>query len=301
MASQSEFSNPKKIWLNRFLRVYGGANRDLYKILVEASEDAERRILLIVGKEGVGAKVEREQLISIKAVISEVLKEIFRGKVSTLVSESRKDAAEASVRASNFWDDQILRIVVEDDRQRKVLRKSLEQTARRNIETTIMREIHGTRTLSSQVYRTEALSKDLINRKIASGIASGSSAERIAKSVKDMIRPNVTGGISYAANRLARTEINNAFHAQSIETMKDKPWVSRAKWNLSGSHEPQGCKCEKFAAIGEYDILQVPQKPHPQCFCFVTSVVPSTEFIIRQFELGYYDQWVDSHKDARVA
>lgn len=301
MDSQLSLSDPKKVWLNRFLKVYNGANRDLYKILVEASEDAEKMILEIAGKSGIGATVERKQLTAIRSVIAEVLKELFRGKVSSTISEARMDAAESAVQAANVWDNRILRLVTEDLNQAKVLKKSLEQTARRNIENTVMREINGTMPLSKQVYRTEALAKDLINRRIASGVASGSSADKIARTVKDLIKPSVSGGVSYAANRLARTEINNAFHAQSVQSMKDRPWVSQAKWNLSKSHKPSGCMCERYAKVGEYPVNAVPNKPHPQCFCFITSVVPDTEFIIQQFESGMYDQWLSSNGQSGAA
>lgn len=301
MTGPYSLPDPKKVWLNRFLMSYQVANRDIYKILVEASEDAEARILDLVGKDGIGATVERAQLASVRQVIAEILKDLFRGKITTSISNARVDAAEQAVKAANVWDDRIIRLVVEDVSQRKVLKRSLEETARRNIENTVLREIQGTIPLSRQVYRTEALAKDLINRKVASGISSGQSARKMAAEVKSMIRPSVSGGVSYAANRLARSEINNAFHAQSIASMSDRPWVYKAKWNLSGSHNPSGCLCEQYARTEEFPVSNIPKKPHPQCFCFITPVVPSTEYILQQLDNGFYDQWLEGNGAARAA
>ena len=280
---------------------YQFANRDIYKILVEASEDAEARILALSGRHGIGATVERSQLRAVRQVIAEVLKEVFRGKVLTSISNARADAAEQAVKATNVWDDRILRLVTDDASQRKVLKRSLEQTARRGIENTVLREIQGTIPLSRQVYKTEALAKGLIDRRVASGIASGQSAKKLADDVKSMIKPSVSGGVSYAANRLARSEINNAFHAQSIASMSDRPWISQSKWNLSGSHAPSGCACERYARIGVFAIGEIPKKPHPQCFCYITPEIPDTEFIIQQFESGMYDQWLGDNGARRAA
>lgn len=293
--------NPRDVWLERFLSVYRESNREIYQLLVEASEDAEKRLIELYGKDNIGAKIERAQINGTRNVIAEVLKELFRGRILPALKSGRQNAAVASVRAANVWDDQILRLVTDSPSQRKILKKSLEETARKGIEVVVSREINGSLRLSRQVYKTEALARGQVNRAVNSGIARGNSAATIAKEVRSMIEPNVRGGVAYAANRLTRTEINNAYHAQSISTMKDRPWISQVEWRLSKSHKSTGCQCEMYAGIGTFSAFGIPMKPHPQCFCYTTPVVPSTEFILQQFDSGIYDQWLEEHEVSRAA
>ena len=299
--SSIDRSNPNDVWLERFLAAYRGSNKEIYKLLMEAADDAERRLLELYGKDNIGAKVERAQINGTRKIIAEVLQELFRGRILPALRVGRQTSAVASVKAMNIWDDRILRGITDSPSQMKVLKKSLEETARRGIEVVVKREINGTIPLSRQVYKTEMLAKGQVNRAVNSGITRGNSAAKIAAEVKSMIQPNVRGGVAYAANRLARTEINNAFHAQSKASMKDRPWVSQVKWNLSKSHKPSGCLCEVYANVGNYNAQAIPNKPHPQCFCYVTPDVPSTEFILSQFENGFYDQWLGEQGIGRAA
>lgn len=125
------------------------------------------------------------------------------------------------------------------------------------------------RELSQRVYRNADLMSGRIERLIRVGIVQGLSAKELARSVRDFIRPDVKGGTAYAAMRLARTELNNAFHEQQKQVMEDKPWVNGADWNLSRSH-PHKDRCDELAEEGPYPAGEVPDKPHPQCLCYLT-------------------------------
>jgi len=71
--------------------------------------------------------------------------------------------------------------------------------------------------------------------------------------------------VGYAAKRLARTEINNAFHAQAIADVQEKPWVEHVTWHLSKMHKPiPGDLCETYDGQ-QFSTDLVPLKPHPQC------------------------------------
>jgi hypothetical protein len=149
--------------------------------------------------------------------------------------------------------------------------------------------------LSKQVYRTAAFTTGSLDRKINSAIARGSSAKELAKLVRSDINPKVAGGVSYAAMRLGRSEINNAFHAMSIGNAQDDPWVDEMIWNLSKSHYEQGCRCEEYADTKFFPKAQVPDKPHPQCLCFVTRKSMEWNDFAVQLQGGAFDDYFESH------
>jgi hypothetical protein len=151
--------------------------------------------------------------------------------------------------------------------------------------------------LSEQVYRTEALSKGWVDRAVNRAILQGGSWKDIADAVKPFIDPNTPGGVSYAAKRLGRTELNNAFHTSAIRLGEENPWVQGQQWNLSGTH-PKKDECDVLASKtfsrklgrGVYPADQVPRKPHPQCKCYLTpKTVSEEEFFDRLMAGDYQD------------
>lgn len=90
--------------------------------------------------------------------------------------------------------------------------------------------------------------------------------------------------------RLSRTEINNAFHEQQ-KRAGDKPWVEGVKWNLSGSH-PRPDTCNDYAnqsnglGRGVFKTGDVPDKPHPQCLCYLTYETLSPEAFLDALGTG---------------
>lgn len=136
--------------------------------------------------------------------------------------------------------------------------------------------------LSNLVYKNQQRSIKQVNRLITNGLKDGLTHKELSKLVLKHINPNVPGGPKYAARRLARTEINNAFHRTSNDLYKNQPWITAVKWNLSGSH-PKGRSdaCDTYAKSshfsgggrGVFRPGEVPGKPHPQCMCYVTPIV----------------------------
>jgi hypothetical protein len=131
------------------------------------------------------------------------------------------------------------------------------------------------RVLSTRVYKNAALSSGAVERQIRASIIQGENARQLAKRVEQFVSAKTPGGVSYAALRLARTELNNAFHEQQ-KMQGDAPWVKSIKWNTSRSH-PKKDSCDDLATQnlhglgrGCYPADAVPDKPHPQCLCFTT-------------------------------
>lgn len=155
---------------------------------------------------------------------------------------------------------------------------------------------HHRFTLSERVYRNGRKSVTAVEALINESLLIGRSAREIASLVHKYINPRTPGGASYAAMRLGRTELNNAFHETSIRMAREDPFVDRMRWNLSGSH-PKPDICNEYASAvngrgwgpGEYSVGQVPRKPHPQCLCFTTTVPISEEAFLRNLHAGKYD------------
>lgn len=136
--------------------------------------------------------------------------------------------------------------------------------------------------LSELVYNNRQKGIRKVQAIIRQGLRDGLNQKEIGKLVLKWINPNTPGGSKYAARRLARTEIGNAFHRSSIEQYKVQPWVNGVKWNLSGTHkDKKSDACDDYANSvhyrkGEPGVFkpdQVPGKPHPQCMCYLTPVV----------------------------
>lgn len=284
---------PGNAWLLRYIELQRQSDKKLDKILREAAADAEKAVKALGDKPGIGAAVRRAQLIGAQGAITRVLAAFWR-EVGSLIRSERVRAQSEALSMSFDWDEVLLARVYSDPKKRQAMRESLLLSADRNVEAMIKRVFHTARPLSTQVYRTQALSKGWIDRAINSALARGASVDELAKVAKDFIRPDTPGGATFAARRLARTEINNAYHAQSIEAQQGKPWVTGMRWNLSKSHTKTDI-CDVFARQGVFPIGQVPAKPHPQDLCYVTPETMSPEEFDKMLLAGAFKSWIDSN------
>jgi hypothetical protein len=151
--------------------------------------------------------------------------------------------------------------------------------------------------LSRAVYKAQALATGQVDRKIKLGLLLGQNAKVIAKSVKDLILPNVAGGVSYAAHRLARTEINHAYQTTQSARYENEPWTKAMRWNLSNSHPaPDICNFNATApgpqGVGTYAFGKKPDS-HPNCLCYQTPVQVSEDEFVDAFLAGDYNSHID--------
>ena len=154
------------------------------------------------------------------------------------------------------------------------------------------------RGLSRLVWKNIGLYSARLDAEIAKGLLRGLSAPELAKVVRDFIHPDVRGGVNYAAMRLARTEINNAFHQTAIRYTREMPWVEGYQWHLSNSH-PRTDICNSYAneshghgGRGLHSKTDVPSKPHPQCLCYVTPVTHDSSVFYKRLRSGAYDRYI---------
>lgn len=294
-----------RAWLLRYLDVQARYDVRLNRLLEQAAKDIEAEILSIAGKTGVGADVRRGQLIGSKGVIHRLLAEFWK-QAGDLVRSGREAAIAEALEAGFDWDEPLLARIYPDPDDREQMRKYLVAAAERNVDAMLRRAFGSYTPLSRQVYRTKALSGGWVDRAVTSGLATGVSANELARRVRSMIDPRTPGGVTYAARRLARTEINNSFHAQTLLDNSEKPWNTGMRWRISKSHQiPDECddyaRQEHGMGPGVFPIGQVPSKPHPQCFCYVTAETISVAEFERAFDRGLFSEYLREKYNTEVA
>ena len=278
-------------WLAKLLQVQNGVDRRINAALDAAAADAERELGKIASYTGIGAAARREQLVAARYAIAKVMRDLF-GNVGELTDTGMRDAAAQAAIAHAKSDGKFLDEIFDTPKDRQEYIQATKRAARRNVMSALRRMTGDTRSYSKRVYKASQLASGQVERVVTSAIARGASPAELAVEIRKSILPHTPGGVSYAAKRFARTEINNAFHATSIEESKDRPWVESMGWRLSKSHPKEsGCLCERYARTGTFAVEDVPKKPHPNCFCYIVPIpIPFNEFKMNLL-MGNYDDW----------
>lgn len=278
-----------------YLRIQRDREREMVAILRRSSLTIDAELKRLAAQDTIGAAVRREQLARTQAAIHRELGALWR-QLGLVVLAGREDAIAAAV--ESVLDPKLLRAVMAAGDAEILLRSAAAQ-AQRGIGVVEARLTSSKRTLSERVYRSQDLVDGKIDDIVDSALARGASARELALDVRKFIRPDVKGGVRYAATRLGRTELNNAFHAGQVLSGVRTPWVTALKWNLSGSH-PKPDECNEYAdddhdglGAGLWKPGNVPGKPHPNCLCFTTSETVDRDTFVAQFNAGRYDGFVD--------
>lgn len=265
--------------LKAYIRQQRIVDAQLRKTLLAASNDAKRHIIGM--SEG---SLRRAQL--------ELAQQQLRlwAEVGTVIDTGIYANAPAVARLNAiFTDDLLARLGVKASAE---FRQGMQRAAQNSIRTYMARQQFGM-TLSERVYKNGQVASGRIDSIVGNGILRGASAREIARDVAGLINPNTPGGVSYAAMRLGRTELNNSFHQANRDTYTANPFIDRVDWTLSASH-PREDDCDDYADRGPYRPEDVPDKPHPQCLCFTSPrVIPQSELVSR-FKSGEFDEWADS-------
>ncbi len=137
--------------------------------------------------------------------------------------------------------------------------------------------------LSDRIWRTSEKWRNATRRVVEDGVARGMDSRKLAKEVEKYLQPGVwtamkaetrrrlgvAKDVSYEGMRLARTEMNNAFHEGMIASNQATPSYEGIYWKLSGSHSLPDV-CNDYASHngnGFWPKGEEPARPHPQCFC----------------------------------
>lgn len=274
----------------KYLTVQQQYDNELASVLEAAARDIEAQIRKLKIEKGIGSKVREAQLRITLDAIHKEMASVWSPGVSGVVLRGSKAAA----KASEIAVETVSRVVyasLPGDTSAAIVR-AVQAAGRSGIDALYARV---PRELSARIYKDRALANGTIDRLIQQGLAQRLSARELAQTIYQYVSPTAPGGASYSAMRLARTEINNAFHNAQIAVGKTMPGVTGVKWNLSGSH-PKPDVCNQYAeedhdnlGSGVYKPENVPPKPHPHCFCFLTYVTLSTKEFKRQLEAGSFD------------
>lgn len=273
--------------------------REQLRKVNQGLRDAQREVDALLRRSArgnIGDQVTRLQARQQLRVINEILDKNY-DSLDKILQASQRAAAELGSEVVSDYEETLTSLVLNPEK-RAVIRSSEARRVANNIDSLVRRQIGSAKPLSDRVYDTRQLSKGLVDKTINAGLAQGLNFRQLANKVAPLINPNVKGGVSYASQRLARTELNNAYHAASVERYKHS-FVEGVDWNLSSSH-PEGDECDGLADNSPYDTESVPEKPHPLCFCFLTPGLPSEEDFMKNLFDGKYDDGEDFGEDSTL-
>lgn len=283
--------------LIRYLRVQEDFEVQLRQLLDRAYNDSAQHLLQLEG-DSIGNAVRRSQIRSAQVAINQELSRLWRD-AGSLIEANRAQAAAAA--AQSMMDPVIpmLQAAGLGAQEIDVMLRSQKATAARGVENAISRVTLTKLPLSERVYASRVMVSGQLDRIITSAIARGVSAHEMANLVKPFINPNTPGGVNYAAQRLGRSELNNAFHGTQVQQGIKSPFVTAMRWHLSGSH-PRPDECNDYETGGDLpDGLwtpgRVPGKPHPNCLCWLEPEGPTREQFIQQFQAGQYDDFLNEN------
>lgn len=272
----------------------GITHRQLARVLKDAAAEASAMIEFNVAKLGtVSGVVKQAQLSQAVAGLGQVSTELWTG-VGKITRAGMFEAGQLAA-------DQALDLDLFLGMPGNGIIQYAELThfqARQSVEDLISRRTEGY-ALSERIYANGKISVKSAGKIVERGLALQRSAKEIAFAVRGHFSPVVPGGASYAAKRLARTEINNAHHTTTKRLALDKPWILGMHWNLSRSH-PKIDPCDELAHSGDgpnpgdYSKPNVPGKPHPQCLCYLTHVQEDSDVFMDKLVSGDYDDHLKS-------
>lgn len=267
---------------------------EMNQMLADGAAEAERLIPKLIEKHTTGGAIKAAQL----ALVKHELKAAQAALWGDLGRSLRLGVEGAALQAASSPAGALWAYLGKHGVDIPQLRAAQVATAKAGIAAMLAKSANGI-PLARSVYKAQQLAQGLVDRKVAQGLLLGNNAKAIAKSVKDMIRPDVAGGVSYAAHRLARTEINNAYKTAQEQRHQDEPWVKGMLWNLSRTH-PKPDECNTYAqqdlhglGHGVYPVGQRPRS-HPNCLCYLTPESDDEEEFEENFFAGKYNAYIDS-------
>lgn len=272
------------------LKDIGLTERQLRAILRDGAEEAERLIPKLIEQNTTGSKLKAAQTAIVLRELRAMMSALW-GDIGPAIT----DGVKQTVLTAAQGEDILFQYM--GSKGKKVMQAAFTEQARSGIPN-ILAKASNNIPLARSVYQTQALATGLVHRKVNNGLLLGHSAKRIAKDVKGLIDPNVAGGVSYAAMRLARTELNNAFKSSQELRYRDEPWTKGMAWNLSKSH-PEKDECDEFAEEDEHGlgagVYAFGHRPfsHPNCLCYLTVVQVDEDEFIDAFMDGEYNEFLD--------
>ena len=285
---------PGEAPIKSFARISQDTDREILRLLAEAANDARKKAEELAGTKKFANMTRAAQQRLIEREMHIQMRILWEG-VGHLTIFGEKEAARAANESMDFLHSRLWKNTGPDGRD---FRRAIKRQAEAGVDSFLSRR-ENLLPLSKRVYKNDILARGRVSATINKGLLRGLSARELAQEIAGLIRPGVRGGVSYAAMRLSRTEINNAFHFSQIRYTREMPWVRGYKWNLSGSHGSiDVCNTMSQAnhaglGRGVYKKGNVPGKPHPNCLCYITTVTAPPGEFERQLKRGSYDSYLN--------
>jgi hypothetical protein len=252
--------------------------------------DAELAALIALNRSNISDGVKRARLEQSRIVLMREQAATFE-RLGEITEARRLRAAVRAQRLSAAADAALLKLVGRSADAQTLYDAAL-QSSQRAVDVALQRMRFSAVPLSQRIYNTGVWMNGRLQKLINETLGTNINAREFARRARDWFNPNTPGGVRYAAMRLARTEINNAFHSMTVEKAAGKPWVEEMEWNLSKSH-PAPDICNKVAELSPYKADKVPARPHPQCMCYVTEKEVDEDEWIDRFVAGEFDDYLD--------
>lgn len=291
----------RRRWYAPYLTVENQHLKEIRDFLVAGSDEAQKKINALLKRKNYEDSVRVVQIRLAKKEMQTVVKDIFSG-LGPIIQRGQRRSARTAVEALSATDRRYLLALFGSPRQVDNFIRGQQTASMLQVNNSISRITKTRLPLSTRVYKSQSLANHWVDNLVTTSIMRGDSAKEIADAVERHIRPDTPGGTSYAAMRLGRTEINNAFHATAITLSQDRPWIESMAWNLSKTHISTPMRawqagqievCELYAAR-TWEVNQVPAKPHPQCRCFVTPQLEAYEVFLSHLKAGQYRDWTQN-------
>src|SRR3954463_6126993 len=213
---------------------------DLQAALVRSLSQVQKELAALDGP-GIGQQIRAMQYQAIAGNIANVVEETWVGEIHPDVLNGIRSASSAAIESNK----QMLAFLSQAAGiQDASVARSFYASSIQSWRAVQMRIVNNVE-LSQTVYDNSALMSGKIDDVVNTGIALGQSAAEIAARVEQYILPETMGGAKYAAARLGRTELHNAYHATTVESYKQSPYVNGVEWHLSGSH-PEDDECNDY-------------------------------------------------------
>jgi hypothetical protein len=277
-------------------------DRAILSLLQQAAADAEKEAKALAAKGGIGNVARAAQQRTVVANLHGRMRELWEN-VGHLTIFGEKEAARMALDSQDFLARNLYGAA--SGTKHDALIRAMQESARSNVDAFISRE-ENLLPLSARIWRQIPLSAGGLEKEIQKGLLRGLSAEELAGRVGALLKPGIAGGVSYNAMRLARTEINNAFHFTQIRYTREQPWVDGYQWHKSRSHnhvdvcDDRATRNHDGIGRGVYKKKNVPGKAHPHCLCFLTTVtVPPGKFE-SQLRRGSYDKYLKKAEKAPI-
>lgn len=285
-------------WIRANAQELAVTDREVLAMLRDASKAVNKELADLVARDSplISAGVRRAQLEQTRSRLLAKQGEIFE-RLGDIISARRAHAAARSARLSAAADASLL-AVVGKVAEAQFLYDSALHTSQRAIDTALARMKLSALPLSRRIYQSHLWMNGRLGKLINETLAVGVNVKTFAKRARDWFNPNTPGGVRFAAMRLARTEINNAFHAMSAQKYAETPWITKVEWNLSGSHSKPD-ECNPLADASPYESDETPARPHPQCMCYITPVSVDEDEFVENFLKGDYDEYLDAELEAK--